>query len=406
MMAVKISHPTKIVQAEIVLPSSKSESNRLLILQALSDGKIKIQNLSKANDTKLLREALASHEVEINVQDAGTSIRFLTAYFCATNQHKILTGTQRMKERPIGILVDALREIGFQINYLEKEGFVPLEIISQKNLITKKEVSIIGNISSQYISALLMIAPHLPNGLTMHFTTAISSKPYIELTLSLMKACGIEHKWNENTISILPQRYKACEQTVSADWSAASYWYEIAALSKEANILLKELSFKSIQGDKVIAEFMKPFGVHSEEKKEGVLISKEKPKETHALVNFSNSPDLAQTFIVTAAAKNTSFAFTGLESLRIKETDRIQALQKELEKFNVALKENEKGAFEIEGNFQFSKDPIQTYHDHRMAMAFAPLALLNEITINNPEVVEKSYPSFWDDLKKAGFVIR
>jgi 3-phosphoshikimate 1-carboxyvinyltransferase len=267
-------------------------------------------------------------------------------------------------------------------------------------------VSIVGNISSQYISALLMIAPHLPNGLTIHFTTAISSKPYIELTLSLMKACGIEYKWNEDTISILPQRYKACEQTVSADWSAASYWYEIAALSKEANILLKELSFKSIQGDKVIAEFMKPFGVHSEEKKEGVLISKEKPKETHALINFSNSPDLAQTFIVTAAAKNTSFAFTGLESLRIKETDRIQALQKELEKFNVALKENEKGAFEIEGNFQFSKDPIQTYHDHRMAMAFAPLALLNEITINNPEVVEKSYPSFWDDLKKAGFVIR
>jgi 3-phosphoshikimate 1-carboxyvinyltransferase len=221
-----------------------------------------------------------------------------------------------------------------------------------------------------------------------------------------MKACGIEHKWNENTISILPQRYKACEQTVSADWSAASYWYEIAALSKEANILLKELSFKSIQGDKVIAEFMKPFGVHSEEKKEGVLISKEKPKKTYALVNFSNSPDLAQTFIVTAAAKNTSFVFTGLESLRIKETDRIQALQKELEKFNVALKENEKGAFEIEGNFQFSKDPIQTYHDHRMAMAFAPLALLEDITINNPEVVEKSYPSFWDDLKKAGFVIR
>lgn len=410
-MSITISHPTGILNGRINLPLSKSESNRLLILQALSKSKVELGALSEARDTKILQSALASDKVEINIEDAGTAMRFLTAYYCATNQHKILTGSERMCERPIGILVDALREIGFDIKYLNKDGFPPLEVLPSDHSQLKSEVSIAGNVSSQYISALAMIAPTLTNGLEIYFASAISSRPYIDMTIALHAKAGIQSSWLENSIRIAHQDFQKCNIEPSADWSAASYWFSMAAFAKKADIILGALTPNSAQGDKVIAKWCKNSGVETTQSLDGIILNcnnsanPENPTNTSLHFDFTHYPDLAQTMIVLCAAKNVKATFCGLESLRIKETDRIAALQNELQKFGVRLYEIANGAFSLDGSFIMSHQTVSTYNDHRMAMAFAPLALLDKITIENPEVVAKSYPDFWQEMKQVGFEI-
>ncbi|MCW3125549.1 MAG: 3-phosphoshikimate 1-carboxyvinyltransferase [Bacteroidetes bacterium] len=405
-MNLTISHPKKKIRGEIKLPSSKSESNRLLILQALSGGELQVENLSDSVDTKLLMEGLASNELNINVGDAGTAMRFLTAYFCVKGKYKIISGSERMHERPIGILVDALREIGFRIEYKGKEGFPPLEIIPVDLSATKKEVHVAGNISSQYVTALLMIAPMLPHGLKINFTTQLVSQPYIHLTLDVLLKSGISYIEGSESIRIAHQRFAPVTLISSMDWSAASYWYAMAALADISDIHLRGLTLGAAQGDKRMADWAANLGVETMTSGPGILLSRSQVTENCCTFDFTNQPDLAQTIIVICAARNIKAKFTGMASLRIKETDRIAALQNELEKFGVRLVESEPETFTFEGTFVMSHQTIKTYNDHRMAMAFAPLALLGPITIEDSEVVAKSYPGFWNEMKKVGFEIR
>jgi 3-phosphoshikimate 1-carboxyvinyltransferase len=408
-MNINISHPGGEIKGTINLPASKSESNRLLILQALSQGAVKARNLSDARDTDLMQAALTSGNGIIDVRDAGTTMRFLTAYFCATGQHKVLTGTERMCERPIGILVDALREIGFKINYKKNEGYPPLEIMPCDMQQLKNDVHLAGDISSQYISALLMIAPILPGGLTLHFTTHISSAPYVEMTLSLMAQAGIAYTRDGDSILIARQDFKPKAISASADWSSASYWYSVAVLARSASIKLKGLSLSAPQGDKKIAEWMLSFGVETKQEDDGILLTKKASAKITIPVgmnfDFADYPDLAQTLIVICAAKGIDATFTGMDSLRIKETDRIAALESELAKCSVSLVEKEKGIFALSGSIAISAPGIVTHGDHRMAMAFAPLSLLGSMTILNGEVVNKSYPDFWKDMAAMNFKI-
>jgi len=407
MSKITISQTNGILRGLVSLPSSKSESNRALILRALSGNRIQVENLSEARDTKLLQAALASDATEINVLDAGTAMRFLTAYYCASGQHKILTGSGRMCERPIGILVDALRDIGYDISYVDKEGFPPLEIIPVDQSKLKNEVLIAGNISSQYISALMMIAPVLEGGLTIHFTTSLSSRPYLALTAKLMQEAELHCEISEERIEIKHQPFGQAAIKIGADWSAASYWFSIVALARDAAVHLMRLSLETSQGDAKIAEWAPLFGVGVEETY-GALILRTAPLERRADLHFdfTDYPDLAQTVIVICAAKNIKATFSGLQSLRIKETDRILAIQQELAKFSVLLEETKDDVFQLNGQFTHRPfETIKTYNDHRMAMAFAPLALLGDIAIENPEVVDKSYPTFWDELSNVGFDI-
>jgi 3-phosphoshikimate 1-carboxyvinyltransferase len=417
MTIIKINAPDHAIQSHISLPFSKSECNRALIIQALakyqSGGEIELSNISQARDSQTMQRLLRSPEVDTwDVLDAGTTMRFLTAYAAITQQNKHLTGTDRMCERPIGILADALKELGFKISYAVKEGFPPLVIQAQDNFKpTSKEIKIRGDVSSQFISALLMIAPLLPEGLVLELTGKIGSRPYIDMTLSQMKHFGIEHEWKENKIEILPQIYQAVPFAVEADWSAASYWYSIVALAPKAEVTLLGLKPSSQQGDSHIQVLMKGFGVKTKFIQEGIILS----KEPHFIpisqkIDFTACPDLAQTIFVVAAALKVPLRAAGLESLRIKETDRIQALQNELAKIGVELRENNNTwdlRFDEWANVPTAQPTetlsVKTYHDHRMAMAFAPLALRQSIVIENPKVVNKSYPSFWEDLEKVGF---
>jgi len=391
-----------------LLPASKSESNRALIIDALTNYQCTLQNLSEARDTQTMQRLLHSQEQTLDVIDAGTTMRFLTAYISVTNQNKILTGTERMCERPISILVDALRTLGAKISYVNKEGFPPIHITGLEYSGTN-ELSIRGDVSSQYISALLMIAPALPNGLTLNLIGQVGSKPYIQMTLKQMEHFGIEAQWIDNTITIAKQTYKPATFWVESDWSAASYWYSIAALAKEASIELKGLKQHSLQGDSAIANIMEQLGVHTQFVEGGVKLSKI-TSSTKATVDFTHCPDLAQTVAVVCAAKNIPLTLTGIESLKIKETDRVKALQQELIKFGATLQETGKETYEVSrtADAQVANYPVQveTYDDHRMAMAFAPLALLHNIQILHPKVVVKSYPRFWQDLANAGFNIQ
>ncbi|MBX2914938.1 MAG: 3-phosphoshikimate 1-carboxyvinyltransferase [Cyclobacteriaceae bacterium] len=388
------------------LSSSKSISNRALILKALSGHQSTVSNLSDARDTVLMTNLVGSLDKIIDVMDAGTTMRFLTAYFAITNQNKILTGTARMKERPIGILADALRMLGAQIDYLEKEGFPPIEI---KGFTTQKSsvLTIPGNISSQYISALMMVAPTLPQGLTLSLTGKIGSVPYIEMTAALMEQFGIkpEIDFATQTIRITSATYKTSHVVVEADWSAISYWYGFTALAEKAEIVLPNVSPKSMQGDRVIATIMEKLGVHSEFKNNQLHLTKQ--TATDKLVwDFKDCPDLAQTVVPVCAVKGISAQFTGLESLRIKETDRIAALQNEIAKVGATLTEPITGNWVLTpGKIPTSEITIDTYHDHRMAMGFAPWATLTDLKINDPSVVNKSYPGFWEDVKAVGIKI-
>ncbi len=401
-------------ESAIQLPASKSESNRVLIISALAafqqQQKVEnstfshIGNLSEARDTLTLQKLLVSTEKVADVIDAGTAIRFLAAYFSVVNQEKILTGTDRMCQRPIGILVDALIELGAEINYMSEKGFPPLEIrgFTQKN----NRVTIQSDISSQYISALLMVAPVLKDGLTLILQGKTSSTPYIHMTLEQMADFGIEYTWIGNEIHIPTQNYHTKPFSVESDWSAASYWFSMVAIAPDFKILLKGLKEKSLQGDKRIMALCEPFGVSAIFGMEGLFIEKkgkELPKKL--ALDFSDCPDLAQTMIVLAAASGVDLELKGLESLKIKETDRILALQNELKKTGVKLTAlNEDTWFLESSKFKLDTHTVfSSYEDHRMAMAFAPLALLGKISIENPIVVAKSYPNFWKDLKRSGF---
>jgi 3-phosphoshikimate 1-carboxyvinyltransferase len=415
---------SKSIKGTVQLTGSKSECNRALIIEALSNGKVKVENISDAADTVTLAGILRGAEIrdqrleisgdfpksdiehptsEINIGPAGTAMRFLTAYFAIGDEEVILTGSERMKQRPIGILVDALRQLGAHIDYVGNEGFPPIKLKGGFEQLSNK-VSIKGNISSQYITALLLIAARLPFGLEMRIEGELTSRPYVEMTLAMLEAAGIEHNWDDNMISIANQDFAETALHVEPDWSAASYWYAIAALSDEAELFLPGLTKYSLQGDSVITEIMANFGITSQFKDGGVYLTKEVKPLARKIFDLKSCPDLAQTIIVVCAALGHECTFTGLETLKIKETDRIKALQNELAKIGVKL--IEKGqVYKLDCSEKQLPERIfvHTYEDHRMAMAFAPLALLiPEVEIEDAKVVEKSYPAFWTDLEKVG----
>ncbi|MCH7401101.1 3-phosphoshikimate 1-carboxyvinyltransferase [Belliella kenyensis] len=379
---------------EIPLPSSKSESNRVLIIDALTEGSNQISNLAEARDTQTMIRLLADNPPVFDVLDAGTTMRFLTAYATVTNQNKIMTGTARMCERPIGILVDALRTIGGEIHYMNKEGYPPLAIhgfAGQKN----KRVEVRGDVSSQYISALLMIAPLLPDGLEIALQGKVGSRTYIEMTLELMAQFGVEYQWVNEVIKIPAGKYKVTSFAVESDWSGASYWFSLLACADQGSLFLKGLKANSLQGDSKIVDIMDRLGVKSEFVADGVRLTKQAVKGLLSW-DFTHCPDLAQTVAVTCAILGQKVEFTGLESLRIKETDRILALQNELGKFNAQLVEGENDVFTLIPSVSLpSEVQIHTYDDHRMAMAFMPLMTKTRVIIEEPDVVNKSYPSFW-----------
>ena len=405
-MRYKLSAPATL-HTTIQLPASKSISNRALILHALAQGHIAPSNLSDCDDTRVMIKALDGNPGHIDILAAGTAMRFLTAYLSVTPGTRIITGTERMQQRPIRILVDALRELGAQIEYAGKEGFPPLRITGTE--LTGEEISLAGNVSSQYISALLMIGPILKNGLRLNLTGEIISRPYINLTLQLMKEFGADAAWSsESSITVRPGKYRDIPFTVESDWSGASYWYQIAALSPEAKIELLGLFRNSYQGDSRGAEVFSRLGITTEFTPQGVKIKKTGKAPERLEEDFVDIPDLAQTFVVTCALLNIPFRFTGLQSLKIKETDRIAALRTELKKLGYLIEEENDSVLMWNGERcePEAVPVIATYEDHRMAMAFAPAVItFPKLLIADPQVVSKSYPGYWEDLKLAGFQV-
>lgn len=406
-MKIKIIPPERI-SATIQLPSSKSISNRVLIIHALGNGDHPIENLSDCDDTQVMIRALQAQPNEtIDIMAAGTAMRFLTAYLSVTPGNHIITGTQRMQQRPIQVLVNALRELGAHIDYVTNDGYPPLRI--QGTSLTESHITLPGNISSQYISALLMIAPSLPDGLKITLTGNIISRPYINLTLQLMKDFGAKASWaNNHELIVDPHPYSTIPYYIESDWSAASYWYQITALSKDSQITLPGLFKDSYQGDSQVADIFRLLGVETIYTDKTVTLHKSGQPVERLDYDFINQPDLAQTFVVTCALLDIPFRFNGLQSLKIKETDRIAALICEMKKLGYVLQESEGSILSWEGE-RCERIPraIDTYEDHRMAMAFAPACLvLPDICINNPQVVTKSYPHYWNDLQAAGFIIK
>jgi 3-phosphoshikimate 1-carboxyvinyltransferase len=408
MKTLLIEKHTEIAPVEIALPGSKSESNRALIINALSGGKDQIRNLSEARDTTLMQSLVHAEEREINVRDAGTVMRFLTGYFALTGQKKYITGTERMCQRPIGILVEALRHLGADMAYKGVEGYPPLETRGFATQHTAM-LTMRGDVSSQYISSVLMMAPALPLGLDLKLTGKLGSKPYVDLTIELMRHFGATvHRPNDRSIVVEPVRYKPAAYRVEADWSGASYWCAFVSVADKAEIFLPGLRENSAQGDIRILEFMRPLGVGARFERGGVQLYKTDAQST-AEYDFTDNPDLAQTVAVTCALKGVPCRMRGLESLRIKETDRIEALRSELAKIGASMQEEEPGLWLLMPP-PHDRIPdtirIRTYEDHRMAMAFAPLATLRNVVIEDPDVVRKSYPRFWEQMDKAGFTLR
>jgi len=430
MQALTVYPPQQSISASIQLAASKSESNRALIINALANFKGELENVSAARDTQTMLRLLQSPDSVADVLDAGTTMRFLTAYFAVTGQLKTMTGTPRMCERPIGILVDALRSLGANITYQGKEGYPPL-ILNGFLYSGQNNVKIRGDVSSQYISALLMIAPALPEGITLELTGEIGSRPYIEMTLQQMVAFGatFEADWEKKTIYVPAQKYIPTHYQVESDWSGASYWYSVVALAENAEVELLGLKENSLQGDSAIVQIMKNMGVKSTFTQGGVFLTKIPAQEAFEW-DFTDCPDLAQTVAACAVAKGITVTMTGVESLKIKETDRIAALQAELPKIGGELVEVVESVKYVVRSLQFTAHNLQfqtgrvpldtlplqrtdstfdtkilplidTYDDHRMAMAFAPVGMIHPIKIAEPHVVAKSYPSFWEDLKKV-----
>jgi 3-phosphoshikimate 1-carboxyvinyltransferase len=400
--------------ADINLPASKSISNRALIIHALSSGSQLPENLSDCDDTRAVINALRDMPETIDVGAAGTAMRFMTAYLAVTEGEHTITGSERMRHRPIGVLVDALRMLGADIDYVEKEGFPPLHIQGHELLGGKLEIP--GNVSSQFISALLLIGPVMKLGLSLHLTGEIVSRPYIDLTIHVMHGFGAEVDWTSpDTIEVQPKPYSDAPYLIENDWSASSYWYEMASLYpiSEAHVALRGLEDSSRQGDSVVKYIFSLLGVKTtfDEPHTGkpttVRLTRHLDSVAQLSYDFLNCPDLAQTVVATCCGLGVTFHFTGLASLRIKETDRLVALQKELRKLGFLLQIINNEELLWDGSTcEPTMEPIDTYEDHRMAMALAPLAVkFPRLRINNPEVVSKSYPDFWKDLRKASFTI-
>jgi 3-phosphoshikimate 1-carboxyvinyltransferase len=396
----------KKINEKITISGSKSESNRLLILQKLFP-EISIENLSDSDDSIHMQHALSTNDEVVNIGHAGTAMRFLTSYFAVNEgRETVLTGSERMQNRPIEILVNALKDLGAEISYEDKEGYPPIRIKGSK--ITKDRVQINGNVSSQYISSLLLIASKLENGLEIELVGKITSVPYINMTLSLLTQLGIENSFKGNILKVFPQK-NIEKQTVvvESDWSSASYFYSIAALAEiGSEITLSAYKKESLQGDSCLAEIYQHFGVETVFGENSITLKKvnESSKETLE-IDLKNAPDIAQTIAVTCFAEGVACNLSGLHTLKIKETDRLVALHDELTNLGATISVTDK-SLHLKLSSEINKNiAIKTYNDHRMAMAFAPLALLVPIKILNAEVVTKSYQKFWDDMQQIGINI-
>ncbi len=409
----EISYSGGPLRGHLRLTGSKSIANRALLIRALTPGGFEISGMAAADDTVRMKRLLESEGEVLDCGPAGTTYRFLTGFLCRRRGTQLLTGSQRMKERPIGILVEALRTLGADIEYAEKEGYPPLRI-GYSPLDKSDRVSIAADTSSQYISSLLMLAPTLPTGLKLTLEGEIVSLPYIRMTLSLMEHFGVRHHWEGQTIVINPQVYQSRSFTVEADWSAASYYYSVAALAEEADLRIDGLFEESLQGDAVVSRLYEEFGVTTAYTPEGIHLRKPAGVAAPSLFehDFVECPDIAQTVMATCAGLGVQGLYSGLQTLFIKETDRVKAMKTELGKLGVSLYKiparmaGKTGiqyfAQEGRANFAAGTPTFVTYHDHRMAMALAPLALLHPIRIEDPQVVEKSYPDFWGDFGALG----
>ena len=398
--------PPTALQGTVVLPTSKSISNRVLIINALAESDMPIEGVSDCDDTRVMLNVLQSNDTKFDVGAAGTSMRFLTAFLSKIVGKWEITGSERMKNRPIKLLVDALNELGAKIEYIEKEGYPPLRIYG--SALQGGRIEMQGNVSSQYISALLMLAPTMQQGLRLVLQGDIISVPYIQMTIKIMEQFGIQSYWKDNEIYIPNQAYTPVPFVVEGDWSAASYWYEMLALAPQGEVELKGLYKDSVQGDAAIATIFEHIGVKTKFTKQGVILSKKAPKKGKLVYNFVNQPDLAQTCVVCCCLLGIPYYFSGLQSLKIKETDRIYALVTELKKLGYVVhqKDNSILEFNNERCDVATEQSIDTYDDHRMAMAFAPACIkVGEISINEPHVVTKSYPNFWVDLQSLGFTL-
>lgn len=396
---------SKNIAGSVKLPASKSISNRVLLIRALSYSFLPIENLSQAEDTLLLDKALNSNTNRFYTGDGGTTFRFLTAFLSKIVGEWHIDCSEQMKKRPVKILVDALNELGAQITYTEQEGYPPLHILGSN--LDKREVTISGNVSSQYITALLLIAPTLVNGLEMTIEGKVTSRPYIEMTLNLIKYFGIESSFEGNKINITPQDYQFKPFTIESDWSGASYFYELLSFADAGELYLEGLCEKSLQGDAKQVELWEQLGIHTIYEERGVRLTKKNNELKSFTFDFSDMPDLAQTFAVTCCMKGIPFTFSGLETLKIKETNRIEALITELGKLGYELTEPKEGSLAWNDNKKEVQNSvsISTYGDHRMAMAFAPIAMLHSIEIKNIEVVKKSFPNFWEEIGKFALLV-
>lgn len=404
-MDIRIFKDNPDVEGKIQITGSKSESNRLLILKALFDS-ISIENLSNSHDSQVMQIALSSAETTIDIHHAGTAMRFLTAYFAAfEDRETILTGSSRMQERPIGILVDALRDLGADIEYMKNTGFAPLKIKGKR--LVKNKTSLAANVSSQYISALMMMGAKMPNGLEIHLDGKITSVPYIKMTQSLLDEAGIKSSFEGQRITVYPSKNLVPKTiVVESDWSSASYFYSLVALSKKGTITLSSYKKDSLQGDSALTEIYKEMGVGTVfAGNEITLVKSENFTPKPIEFDLSNCPDIAQTIAVTCFGLGVSCDLTGLHTLKIKETDRLEALKNELTKLGASISVTD-DSLHLKASHEIKADvTIATYQDHRMAMAFAPLALKVPIKFEEADVVNKSYPDFWNDLEKLGFKI-
>lgn len=392
------------LETRVSLPLSKSISNRALIINALTDSALPLKKVAKCDDTDVMVVALSSDEACVNIGAAGTAMRFLTAYFSSRQGREIvIDGTERMRHRPIAVLVDALRACGATIEYVGEDGYPPLRISGKK--LQGGKITLSASVSSQYISALLMVAPTMEQGLSLTLEGDIISRPYIMMTLSMMHQWGVKSEFIGNTIAIAPQKYIPVDFEVEADWSAASYWYEIAALSS-GDVSLHGLSRQSVQGDSEVSKYFEKLGINTHFN-DGIVELEPSPDLSPRLnIDLSDQPDLAQTIVVTSCMLGIPFHITGLSTLKIKETDRLEALRTELLKLGVILTIERESELIWDGSRRpvYEFPVIDTYEDHRMAMAFAPVSLfVPGIVINNIEVVSKSYPDYWQHLQEAGF---
>lgn len=388
---------------DIELPLSKSISNRLLIIYAIARRKIPDHIISDANDSRLLVDLLRQDSEIYDCQDAGTTARFLTAYLALQNKSCTITGSRRMRQRPIGPLIDGLLQLGANIRYLENFGSLPVQLGPSFNFGQKTGITIRGNVSSQFISAILLIAPMLAGGLTLHIQRPILSKSYIDMTVALMQSCGINVQWLESELQVTPDRYKLHEPIVEYDWSSASYFYSAMVFSEIPELRIRGLRLDSIQGDRMMAEIGNAFGIRTESTQHGVRLRKTNDIQPLQAFDFSSCPDLAQTVIVMLAGMGWKAELTGLETLPKKETDRLNALKTELEKLNVKMRIHEDCSVSLDASAVRFPDTlkIDTYTDHRMAMAFAPLLFkVKTLTFNDASVVSKSFPSFWNEFSK------